>query len=132
MLRGTVIKVQGAPDGQNVTYNTQLQNVINSTGAGAYAIDGTTNFGGATVSNDTLYGTYKTAAVFSFYDQNGNAIVVPNDLQGGNLNLGETAAANVRMISVVLNLLSSEQDLQTHLRSGVSMRAMVKLNNLQN
>jgi hypothetical protein len=35
-------------------------------------------------------------------------------------------------MSVALNLLSSKQDLQTHLRSGVSMRAMVKLINLQN
>lgn len=131
MLRGTVIKVQGAPDAQNVTYNTQLQNVINSTGGGTpYVIDGSTAFGGATVSNNTLYASYKTVPVFSFYDQNGNAIVVPNDLQGGNLNLGETAAANVHIISVALNLLSANQDLQTHLRSGVSMRAMVKLNNL--
>jgi hypothetical protein len=34
------------------------------------------------------------------------------------------------MISVALNLLSAQEDLQTHLRSGVSMRAMVKMNNL--
>lgn len=133
MLRGTIIKVQGAPTAQNVQYNTELQNVINSTGGAApYVIDGSSTFGGTTVTNDVLYASYKTVPVFSFYDQNGNAVVVPNDLQGGNLNTGIAAAANVRMISVALNLLSSTQDLQTHLRSGVSMRAMVKLNNLQN
>lgn len=131
MLRGTVIKSLGAPSSQNVQYNTQLENVINSTGgASPYTIDGSTLFGTNTVSNDTLYASYKTVAVFSFYDQNGNAITVPNDLQGSNLNTGMTAAANVRMISVALNLLSASQDLQTHLRSGVSMRAMVKLNNI--
>jgi hypothetical protein len=60
--------------------------------------------------------------------------VVPNDLQGANLNTGINVAQglNVRMMSVALNLLSSKQDLQTHLRSGVSMRAMIKLINLQN
>ena len=131
MLRGTTIKIQGAPSTQNVQYNTQLENVINSTGgANPYVIDGSTPFGAATVTNDVLYASYKTVAVFSFYDQNGNAVAVPDDLQGANLNTGMTAAANVRIISVALNLLSSSQDMQTHLRSGVSMRAMVKLNNI--
>jgi prepilin-type N-terminal cleavage/methylation domain-containing protein len=136
MMRSAVLKVQGtAPSAQNVNYNTQLQNVINSTGGAApYPIDGSTSFSGVNVSNDTLYATYKTVPVFSFYDQNGNAVVVPNDLQGANLNTGVTVAQsnNVRLISVALNLLSAQQDLTTHLRSGVSMRAMVKLNNLQN
>jgi hypothetical protein len=61
-------------------------------------------------------------------------VVVPNDLLGGNLNAGVNVAQglNIRMISVSLNLLSAQQDMQTHLRSGVSMRAMVKLINLQN
>ena len=135
MMRSGVQKQPNtAPTAQPVNYNTQLQNVINSTGGAApYAIDGTTRFGnGAPVNNDTLYASFKTPPVFSFYDQNGNAIVVPNDLQGANLNTGATAAGNVRMISVALNLLSAQQDLQTHLRSGVSMRAMVKVNNLSN
>jgi len=134
MMRSGVVKIQGtAPSGQNINYNTQLQNVINSTGGAApYAIDGTTPFNGIQVANDVLYAAFKGPPVFGFFDQNGNPVVVPNDLQGANLNTGINAAANVRMISVALNLLSSKQDLQTHLRSGVSMRAMVKLNNLQN
>lgn len=131
MLRGTVVKQPGAPIAQGVQYNTELQNVINSTGgATPYVIDGNTIFGGATVANDTLYASYKTVPVFSFYDQNGNPVAVPPDLQGANLNTGVNAVANVHIISVALNLLSANQDLQTHLRSGVSMRAMVKLNNL--
>ncbi|HTM89884.1 MAG TPA: prepilin-type N-terminal cleavage/methylation domain-containing protein [Terriglobales bacterium] len=135
MMRSAVPKAIGAPAAQVVNYNTQLENVINSTGgATPYTIDGTTIFNGTSVNNDTLYASYKTIAVFTFYDQNGNAIAVPNDLQGGNLATGVNVAqgGTVRMISVALNLLSSQQDLQTHLRSGVSMRAMVKLNNLQN
>ena len=135
MMRSGVQKVQAAPTAQAVNYNTQLQNVINSTGGVApYAIDGTTSFNGVNVTNDTLYATYKTVPVFSYYDQNGNAIVVPNNLQGANLNTGVNIAQsnNVHMISVALNLLSTQQDLQTKLRSGVSMRAMIKLNNLQN
>jgi prepilin-type N-terminal cleavage/methylation domain-containing protein len=136
MMRSAVQKFQGtAPSAQNINYNTQLQNVINSTGGlNPYAIDGTTPFNGIQVANDVLYAAYKQPAVFTFYDQNGNAVVVPNDLQGANLNTGINVAQglNVRMMSVALNLLSSKQDLQTHLRSGVSMRAMVKLINLQN
>lgn len=135
MMRSAVVKVQAAPTAQQINYNTQLQNVINSTGGLApYAIAGTTLFSGVAVNNDVLYATFKQPAVFTFYDQNGNAVAVPNDLQGANLNTGINVAQglNVRMISVSLNLLSAKQDLQTHLRSGVSMRAMVKLVNLQN
>jgi prepilin-type N-terminal cleavage/methylation domain-containing protein len=135
MMRSAVVKVQGAPSAQQINYNTQLQNVINSTGgANPYAIDGTTPFNGVAVNNDVLYATFKQPAVFTYFDQNGNPVVVPNDLQGANLNTGINVAQglNVRMISIALNLLSAQQDMQTHLRSGVSMRAMVKLNNLQN
>jgi prepilin-type N-terminal cleavage/methylation domain-containing protein len=133
MMRGTVLKQNGtAPSSQSVVYNTELQNVINSTGgASPYTIAGKTIFSGSTaVNNDTLYATYKTVPVFSYYDANGNAITVPNDLQGSNLATGVSAAANVRIVSVALNLLSANDDLQTKLRSGVSMRAMVKINNL--
>jgi prepilin-type N-terminal cleavage/methylation domain-containing protein len=131
LLRSVVTKVAGAPSSQSLNYNTQLQNVINSTGgASPYAIAGTTTFGGTTVNNDTLYATYKGVPVFSFYDQSGNAVTVPADLSGANLNTGMTAAANVRMISIALNLLSADQDLQTKLRPSVSMRAMVKMNNI--
>lgn len=135
MMRSAVTKVNGSPTSQTVNYNTELQNVINSTGGTtAYPVSGNTTFGGNTVSNDTLYASYKTVPVFSFYDGNGNAITVPSDLQGSNLNTGINVAQSntVRMISVNLNLLSADQDLVTHLRSGVGMRAMVKLNNLQN
>lgn len=132
MKRGTVLKADGvAPSSQSVVYNTELQNVINSTGgASPYTIAGTTIFSGTGVSNDTLYASYKTVPVFSYYDANGNAVTVPNDLQGSNLATGISAAANVRIVSVALNLLSANDDLQTKLRSGVSMRAMVKINNL--
>jgi Tfp pilus assembly protein PilW len=136
MMRSAILKAQGTPpSAQLVNYNTQLQNVINSTGGAApYAVDGTTPFNGVAVNNDVLYASLKQPAVFSFFDQNGNPVVVPNDLQGANLNTGINVAQglNVHMLSVALNLLSAQQDMQTHLRSGVSMRAMVKLNNLQN
>jgi Tfp pilus assembly protein PilW len=135
MMRSAVLKVQAAPTAQQINYNTQLQNVINSTGGAApYAIDGTTTFNGVAVNNDVLYAALKQPAVFSFFDQNGNPVVVPNNLQGANLNTGINVAQglNVRMLSVALNLLSAQQDMQTHLRSGVSMRTMVKLINLQN
>src|SRR5919204_5922753 len=126
--RSAAPKQPGSPSQvppQLLSYNTQLQNVLNSVGgAGAYAIAGNTVFqgGSAPVSNDTLYATYKLAPVFSYFGQSGNAIAVPSDLQGSNLATGQAAIANVRLITIVLNLLSADQDLQTKLRRSVSMR----------
>ena len=133
MLRSAVPKVAGAPTAQATNYNTQLQNVINSLpGGAAYPIAGTTVFGSgqAPVANDALYATYKGVAVFTFFDNAGNTVAVPADLVGANLAAGQAAAANVRIVSIALNMLSPDQDLQTKIRMSVSMRGMVKLNNL--
>ena len=98
----------------------------------AYPIAGTTVFGSgqAPVANDALYATYKGVAVFTFFDNAGNTVAVPADLVGANLAAGQAAAANVRIVSIALNMLSPDQDLQTKIRMSVSMRGMVKLNNL--
>jgi hypothetical protein len=131
-MRSYVPKVDGiAPDAQAVTYETEVQNVVNSVGgAGAYPIAGNTGLQSGLVANDTLYAGYKAAPVFTYFDQNNTVINVPPDLSGGNLALGEAAVANVRSIQVVINLLSQYPDPKTQLLQAVSTQGTVKLNNL--
>ena len=132
LMRSYVPKADGvAPDAQAVTYETEVQNVVNSAGgAGAYPIAGNTGFQNGVVPNDTLYAGYKAAPVFTYFDQNNTAINVPPDLSGGNLALGEAAVANVRNIQVVMNVLSQYPDPKTQLLQAVSSQGTVKLNNL--
>lgn len=132
LMRSYVPKVDGvAPDAQTVTYETEVQNVVNSVGgAGAYPIAGNTGLQSGLVANDTLYAGYKAAPVFTYFDQNNTVINVPPDLSGGNLALGEAAVANVRNIQVVINLLSQYPDPKTQMLQAVSTQGTVKLNNL--
>ncbi len=131
LMRSYTVKVDGAPDSQAVVYETEIQNVVNSTGgAGAYPIAGNTKFPNSLVANDTLYAGYKTAPLFTYSDQNGAVINVPADLSGGNLALGEAAVANVRNIGVIINVLSQYPDPRTQLLQAVSTQGTVKLNNL--
>ena len=113
----------------------ELQDVINSVGgAGAYPIAGTTVFGGgqAPVANDVIYAGYKATSVFTYYDSNGAVINVPPDLNGGNLVLGQNIAAGgtPRVLSISLNMLSPNIDMQTKMRPAASMGASVRLNNV--
>lgn len=131
MRRGTAVKVGGiAPDAQVPAFNVELQNVLNSAGGGAaYPIIGSVSMGGHVFTYDTLYSTYKTAPVFSFFDASGNAVIVPNDLTGGNLAIGEAAAAQVKGLNVVINVFGMYEDPKTQIRPTSSMRGTVKINN---
>ena len=136
--RSQVNKIAAAPTGQPTNYNVEMDNVINSAGgAAAYPIAGNTPWGAA---NDTVYATYKIPPVFTFFDASNTAVAVPPDLAGGNLALGQTAVANVKAacpvtggtcmsLEIVLNVLPQYPDYQTKLRSGVSMRTTVRVNN---
>jgi prepilin-type N-terminal cleavage/methylation domain-containing protein len=127
--RSDVNKVSGAPSSQATKYSIDLQNVVNSAGGGAaYTIAGSTRFG---ITNDSYYSPYKTAPVFSYFDSSGNPVTVPNDLSSpANLSSGQTAAASVAQISIVLNVLATNPDLKTGVRPAVSMRSQAKINNL--
>jgi len=124
-------KTNAAPTSQGTKYAVDLQNVVNSTGgmgATAYPISGSTRFG---VTNDVYYATFKTPALFAYYDSSGNQITVPADLStSANVTSGATAAANVAWISITINVLSPNPDMKTGVRPGFTMRADVKVNNL--
>jgi hypothetical protein len=96
--------------------------------ATAYPISGSTRFG---VTNDVYYATFKTPALFAYYDSSGNQITVPANLStSANVTSGATAAANVAWISITINVLSPNADMKTGVRPGFTMRADVKVNNL--
>lgn len=121
--RSQVIKVNGvAPLAQTVTYSVEVQNVINS--GGLYPIAGTSRFGGAPVSNDTLYSEYKSAALFTAYNNSGAVVTLPVDIS-----TNRTLLKTIKTIRINLNVLSPNTDLQTGLRPAVAMTATARLNN---
>ncbi len=129
LSRSDVVKVNNlAPSSQATKYAVDLQNVVNSTGSGtAYPLSGITRYG---VSNDSYYSTFKTAPLFAYYDSNGNAITVPDDLStSANLTAGTAAAANVYRISIVVNVLAANPDIKTGVRPAVTMRSQVRVYN---
>jgi prepilin-type N-terminal cleavage/methylation domain-containing protein len=125
--RSQVSKIAAAPTAQPTNYNVEMDNVINSTGGLApYPIAGNTPWGAA---NDAVYATYKIPPVFAFFDVNNAPVTVPADLTGANFATGQAAAATVKSLEIVLNVLPQYPDYQTKVRSGVSMRTTVRINN---
>jgi len=119
-------KIAAAPNAQPTLYNVEMDNVINSNGTAPLPIAGNTPWGAA---NDVVYATYKIPPVFAFFDASNIPIAVPVDLTGANMAAGQTAAATVKSVEIVLNVLPQYVDYQTKLRSGVSMRTTVRINN---
>jgi hypothetical protein len=123
-----VVKVTSAPNAQAVNYNSSVDRVINSAGVGAggaaLAISGSTKFSGGTVANDQLYAAYKTASLFAAFDQSGNPLALPLDLTTNPATL-----AQVRAVTITLNVLASTSDPQTGMTPALSMSASARLNN---
>jgi prepilin-type N-terminal cleavage/methylation domain-containing protein len=128
LWRSQVVKVTGAPGSQAVNYNSSVERVINSAGVGAggsaLAISGSTRFGAGTVTNDQLYAAYKTAPLFAAFDQSGNALPLPLDLASN-----PAGMAQVRAVTITLNLLANAPDPQTGLTPALSMSSSARLNN---
>ncbi|HEV2116028.1 MAG TPA: hypothetical protein VGR48_08385, partial [Terriglobales bacterium] len=128
LWRSQVVKVTGAPSSQAVNYNSSVERIINSAGVAgggaALALSGNTRFGGGTVANNQLYSAYKSAPLFAAFDQSGNALPLPLDLTSN-----PAAMAQVRAITITLNLLASAPDPQTGLTPALSMSSSARLNN---
>jgi len=130
LTRSQAGKVLGDPFTAQNTANAsmELNNVINSGGAGGgtsgtakYALSGTS--GGT--SDDTVYAAYKTANIFTFYDETGTEIV-PSDYS--NL-AGQSNLAKVRAIRININVLASQADLQTTMQPVMSYSVAVRTPN---
>ncbi len=128
LWRSQVVKVTGAPASQAVNYNSSVERIINSGGVGggggALTISGSTRFGGSTVTNDQLYAAYKAAPLFAAFNQSGTALALPVDLASN-----PAGMAQVRAITITLNLLASAPDLHTGMTPALSMSASARLNN---
>lgn len=108
--------------------NSSVERIINSGGVagggGALTISGSTTFGGSTVTNDQLYAAYKAAPLFAAFNQSGNALALPLDLAGN-----PAGIAQVRAVTITLNLLASAPDPHTGMTPALSMSASARLNN---
>ncbi|HSB75792.1 MAG TPA: hypothetical protein VLC12_09090, partial [Terriglobales bacterium] len=128
LRRSQVVKVTGAPALQAVNYNSSVERVINSgdvAGAGAaLALTGSSTFGGNTVSNDSLYAAYKAVPVFTAFDPSGNTLALPLDLASN-----PAGMAQVRAVTITLNLLAGAPDPQSGMTAALSMTASARLNN---
>ena len=128
LWRSQVVKVTGAPNAQAVNYNSSVDRVINSGGVGAaggaLTISGSTRFSGGSTANDQLYASYKTAPLFAAFEQSGNALALPLDLTTNAATL-----AQVRAVTITLNVLASTSDPQTGMTPAQSMSASARLNN---
>ena len=122
LWRSQVVKVTGAPASQAVNYNSSVDRIINS--GGALSISGSTTFAGGTVANDQLYAAYKAAPLFAAFNQSGTALTLPLDLASN-----PAGMAQVRAVTITLNLLASAPDLQSGMTPALSMSASARLNN---
>ncbi len=128
LQRSSVYKLAGRPDTQSISMSSEIGNVVNSAGdSAAWTIAGNTADGSA---NDTVYASFKTAALFEFYDSGHNRITVPTTLSGTNLQTGKTASAGVVYVVITANVLAPYADQQTGLRPATTMRTSIRLTNL--
>lgn len=127
--RSQVAKVNGvAPTSQTISYNMELNDVINSGGASGVA-SGTAaytiyNFG-STQNLDTLYTAYKSQNLFTAYDVSGNP-VAPADYSTA---AGQATLATIKTIRINLNLLARAADLQTGARAVIPLTAAARVGN---
>ncbi|HSA91978.1 MAG TPA: type II secretion system protein [Terriglobales bacterium] len=143
--RSQVIKINGtSPLSQPTNYFSIVGNIINSGGSGGSGPNGsrsicfpnpvgggcsaTSPFATATgvvqISNDTVYGPYRSLPVFQAFDRNGLAVTLPIDI-----NTNPTALKNIRTIRVTMNVLATAPDPQTLMRPAVSLTASARVQN---
>ena len=143
--RSQVIKINGtSPLSQPTNYFSIVDNIINSGGSGGAGPNGSRSIcfpnplGGAcsstspyatltgviSISNDTVYGPYRTQPLFQAFDRNGTAVALPI-----NINTNPTALKNIRTIRVTMNVLAATPDPQTLMRPAVSLTASARVQN---
>ncbi|HUS18863.1 MAG TPA: prepilin-type N-terminal cleavage/methylation domain-containing protein [Terriglobales bacterium] len=122
-------KTEGAAtDDQTYSWSSEVQRVLNTSGAGnsPLGITGDT-FGTA---NDTLYADYKQAPLFQFYDQNGVIVSgIPTTLNTSGSGMDAKMLASIRSIRVTINTLASAIDVQTRRYPAVSMTSSARISN---
>jgi hypothetical protein len=129
LQRASIGKTATAPTSQPLSgsYSAEVEGVVNSIGGSSpWAITGTAPNGTA---NDTVYASYKADPLFSYLDKDGAVVSVPDDLSSSNLANGASAAANVAVIIVTLNVVGRNADLDTGRRPVATMRATLKVPN---
>lgn len=119
--RSGIDKVTGtAPESQGTNYATAADGVLNSIGGTGWTIAGTTP-GGA--SNNTIYAVHKRDPIFRVFDINGAEVTLPDTL--GSLGSAMTAATNVKSVTVTVNVMAAQYDLDTKMRPVATLQTNV-------
>ncbi len=131
LQRSQVQKANGvAPTAQATNFATEVQNVINSGLAGGGGPGGSLgmagNDPGSGQPNNVVYAQWMTAPLFQAFDQNGNAIALPQDITTP---AGQAAIATIRTIKINVNMLSNQTDMQSLTRPAITLSAAARLSN---
>lgn len=131
LQRSQVPKANGvAPTAQATNYATEVQNVVNSGLSGGGGPGG--SFGmagndpGSGQPNNVVYAQWVAAPVFQAYDQNGNAVALPQDISTP---AGQTAISTIKTIKITVNVLAQQPDMQTLTRPAVTFSSTARVTN---
>ena len=135
LQRSQIFKVNGTqPWQQPFSYNTEIQNVVNSVGlgggGGSLVIFGqssvATNETFVAQNDDVIFANLKTQPMFLYYDGSGNNLNPNTDIS---TNAGSTAIMQIRSIRFTMNLVAPTPDPQTGVKPYVSLTTTAKLPN---
>ncbi len=121
--RSQVQKVNADPlTGQGTNPSNEVQNVVNS--AGTMTIFGQMTLPSGIQTNQALYGQYAANPVFQAFDNAGNAVALPIDI-----NASPTVIKSIKTIRITLNVLGRQPDMRTHMRPVTTLTTSVRIEN---
>ena len=135
LQRSQIFKVNGTqPWQQPFSYNTEIQNVVNSVGlgggGGSLVIFGqssvATNQTFVVQNDDAIFANLKNQPIFLYYDGNGNNVNPNTDIS---TNAGSNVIMRVRSVRITMNLVAPTPDPQTGIKPYVSLTETAKLPN---
>ncbi|HYX69769.1 MAG TPA: prepilin-type N-terminal cleavage/methylation domain-containing protein [Terriglobales bacterium] len=120
--RSQVQKAPVDPLAQPTNPSNEVQNVINS--AGTMTIVGQINLPTGIITNQALYGLYAPNPVFQAFDNAGNVVALPIDVDTNSLGI-----KTIKTIRITLNVLGTQPDLRTHMRPATTLTTSVRIEN---
>lgn len=121
--RSQVAKVAADPlTGQGTNPSNEVQNVVNN--AGTMTITGQIVLPAGVITNQALYGLYTANPVFQAFDNAGNPVGMPIDIDAN-----PTGIKSIKAIRITLNVLGTQPDMRTHMRPVTTLTSSVRIEN---